>query len=126
MHLHKGLRTKLEPHALQCVFFGYALHKKGYRCYQPPSRKLYVTLDVVFHENDMYYFESSLQGKNRDEVETLHHPLDNLAFIRGDNLGNSGECPSDDNNMDNREECPSETGDRPKFFEDENQGQKKV
>ena len=80
MHLHKGLRTKLEPQALRCVFVGYALHQKGYRCYHPHSRKLYVTFDVVFHENDMYYSESSLQGENRDEVQTLHHPLDNLDF----------------------------------------------
>ena len=76
-----------------------------------PSRKLYVTLDVVFHENDMYYFKSSLQGKNRDEVQTLHHSLDNLDFIRGDNLETSGEYPSDDNTMDNGEECPGEIGD---------------
>ena len=73
VHLQKGLRTKLEPRALRCVFVGYALHQKGYRCYHPPtppSRKLYVILDVVFHENDMYYFasESSLQGENGDEV----------------------------------------------------------
>ena len=80
MHLHKGLRTKLEPQALRCVFVGYALHQKGYQCYHPHSRKLYVTFDVVFHENDMYYSESSLQGENRDEVQTLHHPLDNLDF----------------------------------------------
>ena len=80
MHLHKGLRTKLEPRALRCVFVGYALHQKGYRCYHLHSRKLYVTFDVVFHENDMYYSESSLQGENRDEVQTLHHPLDNLDF----------------------------------------------
>ena len=91
-----------------------------------PSRKLYVTLDVVFHENDMYYFKSSLQGKNRDEVQTLHHLLDNLDFIRGDNLKTSGECQSDDNTMDNEEDCPGETGDGPEFFEDENQGQMEV
>ena len=79
----------------------------------PPSRKLYVTLDVVFHENDMYYSESSLQRENRDEVQTLRHPLDNLDFIKGDNLEASGECPSDGNTMDNREEYPGETGDGP-------------
>ncbi|RVW53437.1 hypothetical protein CK203_095679 [Vitis vinifera] len=62
---------------------------------------------------------TSTPGENRDEVQTLHHPLDNLDFIRGDNLETSGECPSDDNTMDN-EECP---GDGPEFFDDENQGQ---
>ena len=70
----------------------------------------------------MYYFKSSLQGKNRDEVQTLHHPLDNLDFIRGDNLETSGECQSDDNTMDNGEECIGEIGDGIKFFEDENLG----
>ena len=115
-----------DPRALRCVFVGYALHQKGYRCYHPPSRQLYVTLDVVFHENDMYYSESSLQGENRDELQTLHHPLDNLDFIRGDNLETSGECPSDGITMDNREECPGETGDSPEVFEDENQGQMEV
>ncbi|KAL6329534.1 hypothetical protein AAG906_022083 [Vitis piasezkii] len=39
--------------------------------------------------------------ENKDEVQTLHHPLDNLDFIRGDNLETSGEYPSDDNTMDN-------------------------
>ncbi|XP_059599016.1 uncharacterized protein LOC132255176 [Vitis vinifera] len=28
VHLQKGLRTKLEPRALRCVFVGYALHQK--------------------------------------------------------------------------------------------------
>ena len=30
VHLHKHQCTKLTSHALQCVFVGYALHKKGY------------------------------------------------------------------------------------------------
>ena len=46
-------------------------------------------------------------------MQTLHHPLDNLDFIGGDNLETSGEYPSDDNTMDNREECSGEIGDGP-------------
>ena len=38
VHLHKHQRTKLTSRALQCVFIGYALHKKGYRSYHPPTR----------------------------------------------------------------------------------------
>ncbi|RVW66679.1 Retrovirus-related Pol polyprotein from transposon RE1 [Vitis vinifera] len=63
VHLHKHQRTKLTSHALQCVFVGYALHKKGYRCYHPPTRQMYITMDVVFHEDSMYFSsESELQG----------------------------------------------------------------
>jgi hypothetical protein len=76
VHLPKALRHKLAPRALRCVFVGYGLHQKGYKCYHPPSRKEYVTLDVVFHETEMYYPtpKSPLQGESRDkfELETLN------------------------------------------------------
>ena len=38
MHLHKHQCNKLTSHALRCVFDGYALHQKGYRCYCRVSR----------------------------------------------------------------------------------------
>ena len=59
VHLHKHQCTKLTSHALQCVFVGYALHKKGYRCYHPPTRRMFITMDVVFHEDSMYFSSES-------------------------------------------------------------------
>ncbi|CAL8174263.1 unnamed protein product [Prunus armeniaca] len=41
--------------AEKCVFIGYAPHQKGYRCYHPPSQKVYTSMDVVFRENDIYF-----------------------------------------------------------------------
>lgn len=89
MHLHKPLRYKLKPRAIRYVFVGYASHQKGYRCYHPPSQKLYVTLDVVFYEHEMYYFvhASSIQGENKTKLQTSNYSLDNLDdFISGSNL----------------------------------------
>ncbi|WJZ97399.1 hypothetical protein VitviT2T_016005 [Vitis vinifera] len=74
LHLHKHQRTKLTSCALQCVFVGYALHKKGYRCYHPPTRRMFITMDVVFHEDSMYFSsESELQGKYHKEIQTLDY-----------------------------------------------------
>ncbi|WJZ95226.1 hypothetical protein VitviT2T_014011 [Vitis vinifera] len=74
VHLHKHQHTKLTSHALQCVFVGYALHKKGYRCYHPPTRQMYITMDVVFHEDSMYFSsESELQGEYHKEIQTLDY-----------------------------------------------------
>ncbi|KAM1895745.1 hypothetical protein ACFX13_044458 [Malus domestica] len=46
VHLHPPQRNnKLEPRTLRCVFLGYATTQKGYRCYHPPSKKMFITQD---------------------------------------------------------------------------------
>ena len=74
VHLHKQQHTKLTSRALQCVFVGYALHKKEYRCYHPPIRRMFVTMDVVFHEDSMYFsYEFELQEEYQKEIQTLDY-----------------------------------------------------
>ena len=74
VHLHKHQRTKLTSHELQCVFVGYALHKNGYRCYHPPTQRMFITMDVMFHEDLMYFsFESELQGEYQKEIQTFDY-----------------------------------------------------
>ncbi|RVW26000.1 Retrovirus-related Pol polyprotein from transposon TNT 1-94 [Vitis vinifera] len=74
VHLHKHQRTKLTSHALQCVFVGYALHKKGYRCYHPPTRQMYITMDVVFMKIQcIFHLSLNLQGEYHKEIQTLDY-----------------------------------------------------
>ncbi|CAL9018271.1 unnamed protein product, partial [Prunus brigantina] len=37
--------------------------QKGYRCYHPPSQKVYTSMDVVFWEYNLYFFSSTASGK---------------------------------------------------------------
>jgi hypothetical protein len=77
VHLHKNQRTKLDPCAVRCIFLGYAQHEKGYRCYDPATRRLYVTMDVTFLETEYYFQEpgshSSLQGEMINEEQNIDH-----------------------------------------------------
>ena len=43
--------NKLQPRSIQCVFLGYSIRHKGYKCFHVPSSRLYISRDVVFQES---------------------------------------------------------------------------
>ena len=49
------LRTKLDLKAQKCIFVGYYLEQKGYHCYNPDTREICVSRDVVFDELRSWY-----------------------------------------------------------------------
>ena len=48
-------RNKLGFKTAICVFLGYGAGQKGYRCYDPVSRKLYCSRNISFLEHIPYY-----------------------------------------------------------------------
>ncbi len=68
VHVPNELRTKLDPKAKKCVFIGYSLEQKGYRCYNPITRKMRVNKDVVFDEMSSQYVDvKDTVGADADE-----------------------------------------------------------
>jgi hypothetical protein len=55
VHVLDEKKSKLNPKAEKCIFIGYFLEQKGYKCFNPSIRKLQVSRDVVFNEMVSWY-----------------------------------------------------------------------
>ena len=87
-------RNKYSPRSIICVFLGYGDGQKGYRCYDPSSKKLYVSRHVVFLEHIPFYSLSS------DSHTPIMSELINIDPF----------CPNDDICIDcNVENCKGDT-----------------
>ncbi|TYJ99436.1 haloacid dehalogenase-like hydrolase domain-containing protein 3 [Cucumis melo var. makuwa] len=56
---------RLPPRAQACVFVGYPLHHRGYKCFHPSSCKYFVSMEVTFLENHPFFSSSLLHGEIR-------------------------------------------------------------
>jgi hypothetical protein len=68
VHLHKNQRSKLDPCAVRCLFLGYAVHQKEYRCYDPATKRTYVTMDVTFLESETFFSSSVPDSPRQGEI----------------------------------------------------------
>ena len=119
VHLHKNQRSKLDPCAVCCVFLGYAVHKKGYRCYDPTTSKMYETMDVTFLESETYFSSasnSSLQREIRDIEEKNWSGLAWPYYPTADATNGDADGAADDENTDATNgdadggtECPTDS-----------------
>ena len=50
-HFPKNNRRKIDANSINCVFIRYCTDQKAYKLFDPSSRKLFASQDVVFHEN---------------------------------------------------------------------------
>ncbi|WZY86882.1 hypothetical protein YC2023_033266 [Brassica napus] len=60
------LRNKLDARSTKAMFIGYSTTQKGYKCYDPATRRVLVSRDVKFIEARGYYEE-----KNQEELKDL-------------------------------------------------------
>ena len=71
------MRNKLEEKSTKAMMIGYSTSQKGYKCFDPNTRRVLVSREVKFFEEKGYY-----DGKNWEELEDLSQPSDRAASLR--------------------------------------------
>ena len=54
-HLCPYNTHKIDFHSTKCIFIGYSLNHKGYKCFDPSSKCTYIAGNVVFDESSFPY-----------------------------------------------------------------------
>jgi hypothetical protein len=54
VHIPNVKRTKLDSRSSKCVLFGVSEKTKGYRMYNPITKKIVISRDVIFKENKVW------------------------------------------------------------------------
>ncbi|KAL8153802.1 hypothetical protein V2J09_011562 [Rumex salicifolius] len=69
---------KLTPRSRPCVFLGYALQHRGYRCLDLETRKVIISRHVIFNEN--YFPFKNFHYKNNTDLEQLLEEIQTASY----------------------------------------------
>ena len=79
VHLPAYEHNKFTTRSVKCVFLGYVITQKRYACYDPQSRRIRISRNVVFFENQ-YFFPSFIDPPS-SSLSPMPHFSDSSTIV---------------------------------------------
>ncbi|MCO5603077.1 hypothetical protein L7F22_057221 [Adiantum nelumboides] len=110
VHVPDELRTKLDPKAEKCIFIGYSLEQKWYKCYNPITRHVRVlsgsqgsssasAVDKPWsgrlHERESHASSTNVSQKGKEKLDDVPH-IPNLSASFDDENSSGSEHSLDE------------------------------
>nr|GEX85123.1 hypothetical protein [Tanacetum cinerariifolium] len=83
---------KLDPCAEKCIFVGYGVNQKGYRCYSPKTHRLFTSMNCDFLETPYYYSPYPLSWLSYTSAATIGNEIQNHSTTSAE-ASNIGATP---------------------------------
>ena len=81
--------SKLDPQSIKCVFIGYSINKKGYKCFCSNTQRVLETMDVTFFEENPYFTKSEIQNKKELQLWSGGSLLEQPQALESSPMSNS-------------------------------------
>ena len=62
-----AIYPKIDPKVEKCIFIGYALNKKRYKCFNPQTKKTFVSMDVTFLETQPWFYKTKISNTKAEK-----------------------------------------------------------
>ncbi len=97
VHVPNEKRSKLDQKAEKCIFTGYSLEQKKYRCFNPSTRKLQMSRNVVFDEMVSWYSPFKItengEAKNGDVSSNVEQKSQLISGPQEFSISGSNNTP---------------------------------
>ena len=84
VHVPDIKRSKLDSKTLPCILLGYDNQSKGYRLFDPHTKRIYMSRDVVVDENQMGLDSIKVQVISLEIIDLFPTPSPSSASILGE------------------------------------------
>ena len=82
VHVPKENRSKLDKKAKKCIFIGYKDGLKGYKLWNPETKKVVYSWDVVFREMKDFFKQEVLPSKEEPKKIEFYLKYDESKYTK--------------------------------------------